>query len=182
MSAVNINVSFFDNNDSDLEFIGELYGITFIGEDYSPEDKYNAVVNIKKHASYEGFKGLKAKDTNGKLIGFAYGYSSLPEQFYRGKIEAQLSETQTNNWLSDCFEFVELAVDPSYKRLGIASQLHDTLLDNIDHKTSILTTWVNNSPAINLYKNKGWELIKVDAPVITKENPQVIMGKTTKQI
>ncbi|HEX7064090.1 MAG TPA: GNAT family N-acetyltransferase [Bacillales bacterium] len=95
------------------------------------------------------------------LIGFAYGYSSLPGQFYRGKIAAQLSETQANDWLSDCFEFVELAVNPSYKRLGIASQLHDILSDNVDYKTFILTTWVHNSPAINLYKNKGWELIVI---------------------
>jgi len=81
------------------------------------------------------------------------------------------------NWLNDCFEFVELAVDPMFKRLGIASKLHDALLDSIHHNTAILTTWIKNTPAINLYQSKGWEVIKRDVPVVTEGDLQVIMGK-----
>lgn len=175
-----INIYSFDANDPDLECLGKLYVLAFIGEHYASDDKHNAMLNIEKHAHYEGFKGLKAKDANGEVIGFAYGYSSLPGQFYREKIAAQLTDAQLSYWLADCFEFVELAVSSSHQRLGIASRLHDTLLDDIGYKTSILTTWMHNHPAIHLYENKGWELIKEEAPVITRDNPQVIMGKAVQ--
>ncbi|MEC5425796.1 GNAT family N-acetyltransferase [Virgibacillus sp. C22-A2] len=173
----NIEIVHFYYNDPDIEKIGELYCTIFLTDDYSLEDKENAIKNIKKHASYEGFIGLKAKDNKGNIIGFTYGYTSLPEQFYRGKITKQLSELEIKTWLFNCFEFVELAVNHSYKRLGIASKLHDILLENINRKTAVLTTGIENIPAISLYKKKGWEIIKKDAPIISEDNLQVIMGK-----
>lgn len=173
----NIETSSFGMCDADIDLIGELYCITFIGQDFRSEDLDGAVANIAKHSGYKGFKGLKAKDESGNLIGFTYGYTSLPQQFYRKKLEEQLTKVQRVTWLSDCFEFVELAVSPFNKRLGVGSQLYNKLMDKLDNKTSILTTWVDNIPAINFYKNKGWVLIKGYAPVISEANPQVIMGK-----
>ncbi|WP_194841384.1 GNAT family N-acetyltransferase [Salinibacillus xinjiangensis] len=167
----------FDQHDPDLEQIGELYCRTFIGENYSLKDMENALKNVKKHASYKGFKCLKAKSQTGNLVGFTYGYTSLPGQFYRGKIASQLPGRMTTEWLSDCFEFVELAVNSSYRRLGIASQLHDKLLEDINHNTSVLTTSENNYPAIHFYQKKGWQIIKNHAAVLSKDDPQVIMGK-----
>ncbi|WP_093855241.1 GNAT family N-acetyltransferase [Tenuibacillus multivorans] len=111
------------------------------------------------------------------MVGFTYGYTSLPQQFYRQKIEQQLSVDERNTWLGHCFEFVELAVDSSYKRQGIGGQLHNELLSNLTHQTSILTTHIDNLPAINLYKQKGWDMIKTNAPIITADHLQVIMGK-----
>ncbi|MFA1821136.1 GNAT family N-acetyltransferase [Virgibacillus oceani] len=173
----NIEIIQFYYNDSDLDDIGGLYCRTFLEKGFSREDKENAIKNINKHTNYKGFKGLKAKDREGNIVGFTYGYTSLPKQFYRQKVAEQLSEVEINTWLNNCFEFVELAVSPSYKRLGIASELHDSLLEKNSHKTSILTTGVDNSPAINLYRKKGWKLIKSVAPVISDGNLQVIMGK-----
>jgi len=77
----NIGIDCFEASDIDLEEIGKLYCITFIGKDYSFDDLHNVINNIRKHAGYAGFKGLKAKDENGKVVGFAYGYTSLPDQF-----------------------------------------------------------------------------------------------------
>ncbi|RLL48283.1 N-acetyltransferase [Oceanobacillus piezotolerans] len=173
----NIKITPFYCNDPDLEEIGELYCIAFLNKNFSLEDKEKAIININKHADYEGFKGLKAINTLGNIVGFSYGYTSIPKQFYREKIANQLSEIEIHTWLNNSFEFVELAVSPSYKRLGIASRLHDTLLEMIDHRTAVLTTNVNNLPAINLYRKKGWELIKTNAPVLSNHSLQMIMGK-----
>ncbi|WP_100013176.1 GNAT family N-acetyltransferase [Lentibacillus sediminis] len=148
-----------------------LWGILIRG------DKGNIIKNINKHTNYEGFRGFQARDEEGNIIGFTYGYTSLPEQFYRQKIAEQLSEAEIKIWLSSCFEFVELAVDATYKRLGIGSKLHDVLLEEVDHNTSILTTNVENSPAVNLYQKKGWKVIKSHAPVISEDSLQVIMVK-----
>lgn len=167
----------FGKKDEDLHSIAALYCKTFLGDNYTCEDFESAIKNINKHTSYEGFKGLKAKDENGTLIGFTYGYTSLPDQFYREKLAAQLTDQQQIEWLNDCFEFVELAVDTKVKRLGIGGKLHDRLLSEIDHDTSVLTTSVENSPAINLYIGKGWKVIKENAAVISMDDVQVIMGK-----
>ncbi len=83
-----------------------------------------------------------------------------PNNFTEKKIANQLSDDKIDFWLADCFEFVELAVNHSYKRLGVASKLHDELLANTNCGTAVLTTAIKNKPALNLYKKKGWEVIK----------------------
>lgn len=171
-----ITVSPFYTNDSDLQSIGELYCLLFSREESSPEDIKRAVENINKHTSYEGFQGFKAKDEDGRLAGFAYDYQSFPGQFYREKPAAQLTEAEIIYWLKDCFEFVELVVEPSCKRRGIGSLLHDRLMMENGNEMSVLTTWVANQPAIRLYEKKGWQLIKSNVPVVSADNPQVIMG------
>lgn len=79
--------------------------------------------------------------------------------------------------MSNCFEFVELAVDTSFKRRGFGSTLHDFLLENVDHHTSILTTGTENSSAVNLYRKKGWKVIKSHAPVTSEADLQMILVK-----
>lgn len=172
-----VTIQSFHEHDADLNRIGKLFCRTFTGDHYSDSELENAVSNITKHAGYEGFKGLKAKNQDDRLIGFAYGYFSLPHQFYRKRLELQLTPEQTAKWLSDCFEFVEMAVNPGYRRRRVGGHLHDKLLENSPQKTSVLTTSVDNFPAIQLYKQKGWEVVKADAAVISESQLQVIMGK-----
>ncbi|MBP1949676.1 N-acetyltransferase [Virgibacillus litoralis] len=173
----NIIIIPFDKKNEDLHSIAALYCKTFIGNTYTSLDFESAVENINKHTSYNGFRGLMAKDKSGTLIGFTYGYTSLPGQFYREKLAAQLTDKQQIEWLNNCFEFVELAVENKVKRMGIGGKLHDRLLSEINHDTSVLTTSPENNPAINLYISKGWEVIKENAAVISMGDVQVIMGK-----
>ncbi|SEP55691.1 GNAT family N-acetyltransferase [Piscibacillus halophilus] len=175
-----IQYKFFNHDDTDLENIGKLYCKTFIRTHFTGEDLKSVIQNISKHSTYKGFVGLKAKSNQGHIIGFTYGYTSLPDQFYRQKIEAQLSGVELKYWLEDCFEFVELAVDIKYRRKGIAKLLHDQLLNSVVHTTSLLTTSIDNYPAIQFYRRNNWEVIKNNAAVITDQNLQVIMGKKLK--
>ncbi|RTR33993.1 N-acetyltransferase [Robertmurraya yapensis] len=161
----------FTYNDSDMAQIAELYCRMFLDE------QENVLQNINKHACYEGFKGLKAKNLEGEIVGFAYGYTSSAEQFYHQKMVKHFSEDEVGTWLSDCFEFVELAVRPDYQRRSTASQLHDLLLENNIQRTSVLTTGIRNEAAIHFYEKKGWERIKDNVPVLSESNLQVIMGK-----
>lgn len=171
----NIKIDDFYHRDPDIEKIAELYCVTFLTDNYSMEE--NAIKNINKHANYEGFIGLKANDDDRNIVGFTYGYTSLPGQFYREKIAEHLSEEDIKTWLFNCFEFVELAVLPSYRRLGIASKLHHALLESVNYNSAVLTTGMENRPAINFYRKHGWEMIKKDVPVISEDNLQAIMGK-----
>lgn len=167
-------------NDPDLAGIGGLYCKVFL-KSISLNDIENAKLNINKHAGYKGFKGLKAKDDKDNIIGFTYGYTSMPHQFYYQKIVNHLSAEEINDWMDNCFEFAELAVDPDNRRLGVASKLHDLLLENLNNKSSVLTTGAGYKPAINLYRKKGWQVIKNNVMVISGDNLQMIMEKRLVQ-
>lgn len=172
-----IEIHSFDGNDPMLYEMANLNCLVFIGLDYSSKDLDQITGTFQKHSTYPGFTGVKALSENGKMIGFAYGYESTAGQFYRSMLEGQLTEEQTRVWLSDCFEFVELAVAPSARYNGIGNMLHDKLIGHITNGTSVLTTEVGNTPAISLYTKKGWEVIKSDAPVLSTDSLQLIMGK-----
>ncbi|WP_081867098.1 GNAT family N-acetyltransferase [Halobacillus karajensis] len=73
-------------------------------------------------------------------------------------------------------EIVAVPLDPLHKRKGIGSSLHNKVLDRVPYSTSVLTTAIDNKPAINLYKGKGWKVIKENASVISSDNLQVILG------
>jgi ribosomal protein S18 acetylase RimI-like enzyme len=166
----------FNQHDQDINKLAELYCRTFLRGDVSTTEAEEAKSNLLKHAGYKGFKGVKAVDVEGNLAGFAYGFTSLPGQFYRVKLEAQLSKELAYAWLSDCFEFVEMAVSPSFRRQGIAGKMHDRLIVSQSHQTSVLTTGMSNEGAIRFYEKKGWKVLKREAAVIGASNLQIIMG------
>jgi len=128
-----------------------------------------------KHSTYPGYTGWVAVCED-RIVGFAYGFSSTSGQFYRSKLESVLEDNEIHSWLSDCFEFVEMAVLPEFRRQGIASTLEKRLLDKAHHKTSVLTTETANEDARFLYEKLGWENVK-EAQLMQSEDPMLIMGK-----
>ena len=57
------------------------------------------------------------------MIGFAYGYASLPGQYYHELLARAFDREECDKWLRDCFEFVELAVHPSFRKQGLGRML-----------------------------------------------------------
>ncbi|GEN88887.1 hypothetical protein [Oceanobacillus sojae] len=82
----NIEIDYFNSNDSDIEKIAKLYCMTFLTDNILLEDKENAVKNIRKHTGYEGFIGLKCKDAKGKLIGLHMAIQVCPNNFTEKKL------------------------------------------------------------------------------------------------
>ena len=128
-----------------------------------------------QHSTYPGYTGWVAV-CDDRVVGFAYGFSSTAGQFYKSKLESVLEDKEIHSWLSDCFEFVEMAVLPEFRRQGIASTLEARLLDKAPHQTSVLTTGTANEEARFLYEKLGWESVK-EAEVVPAEDPLLIMGK-----
>lgn len=126
---------------------------------------------------YEGFKGLAVVNEFKDIICFSYGYTSLDGQYYRNLLKQALLPDQIQLWLDDCFEYVELAVQPNFRLKGLGTILHNNLLSNIKNKTSVLTTQVNNSVARLLYKKLGWADVKEPFYPSQDEIPFVIMRK-----
>lgn len=165
----NCHVIPFEAGDRQFDAIAELYSSVF-----PKGNKKEAEDRMKKHAGYHGFKGLAAISED-NVLGFSYGYTSLSDQFYNKKLRDALTPEQAGQWLSDCFEFVELAVHTNVRRSGVATLLHNRLLENLPHKTAVLTTQADNIPARTLYEGKGWQVIR--EPFYPFGEPYVMMGK-----
>jgi ribosomal protein S18 acetylase RimI-like enzyme len=147
------------------------------------EELYKSVWNksikepLVRHIKYKGFRGNRIISAEGRLIGFVYGYISLPEQYYHTLLSNELSQEEYDFWLKDCFEVVELVIHPLHRKRGFGSKLMRALLLGVDNKTAVLTTQVTNTAAQSLYTGLGWTVIK-NAFILNKtEAPFMIMGK-----
>lgn len=154
----------------------DAYLATFGVPPDRPQARADATAMFHKHAGYPGWRGLVALADGGEVLGFAYGYTSTPGQFYRSRIETALGPALSERWLGDCFEFVELGVIPRARRQGIGGYLHDALLHGLPHRTAVLTTWVGNTPARALYASKGWQVLLEPWHSAPDGEPYVILG------
>ncbi|SET54376.1 Ribosomal protein S18 acetylase RimI [Salinibacillus kushneri] len=144
---------------------------------WQSEDNDSIYERFLRHSTYEGYKGLVVVNGYGEIAGFAYGYTSLPGQYYNGLLAKELDSIERKKWLGDCFEFVELAVDSNYRKQGFGRLLVRNLLEGLVHKTAILTTQVHNHSARHFYEGLDWEVVKEPFFPSEKSEPFVIMGK-----
>jgi ribosomal protein S18 acetylase RimI-like enzyme len=155
-------------NENRIKSIDNLYREVW---DYSIKER------LIKHSSYPGFSGFVCLSDNEEFVGFTYGYSSLPGQYYHDILAKELDSTGYALWLSNCFELVELVVHPSYRNQGYAKWLVTELLKDVQNKTTILTTQVNNQSARHLYQALDWTTVKEPFFPSNDGTPYVIMGK-----
>ncbi|WP_224333966.1 GNAT family N-acetyltransferase [Haloprofundus halobius] len=134
-----------------------------------------AATQFERHAEYPGYRGFAAVEDD-EVLGFVYGYTSAPGQFYHDQLATALGPERTERWLRNCFEFVELAVAEDARRRGLGTSLHDSVLDGLSHETSVLTTGVDNDPARALYEREGWQTVH-DAFELNEGNPMVVMAR-----
>ncbi|MFC7371482.1 GNAT family N-acetyltransferase [Fictibacillus iocasae] len=165
-------VKIMDSSEEALTEIARCYGRVWGGG----EDVF--LERLKRHRTYEGFLGIAAYTNEKQLAGFAYGYTSEKGQYYRTLLELALTQEQSEYWLKDCFEFVELAVENSYRGMGIGKELAESLLNRAEQKTAVLTTQSDNVSAVHLYDNLNWTTLHEHfLPTADSSLPYVIMGK-----
>lgn len=100
--------------------------------------------------------GTNRFDGTKDVVGYVYGYSSAADQRYHRQLRRSLPHHLSARWLTDCFELVELGVHPAHRRRGVATALHDAVLDGVEHNTAVLTTGVHNDAALALYTALDW--------------------------
>lgn len=137
---------------------------------------------LPRHVDRDGFRLVVAREaTTRQIVGFAYGYTGRPGQWWYDTVAAALGDARAREWMSDCFEFVEMALLPVMQGYGIGGRLHDALLDGQRQRTAILSTYRADTNAMMLYRKRGWEplledfVYPSDSP--TEDKPFVIMGK-----
>ncbi len=112
---------------------------------------------LRRHSGYGGFRAFGAFNLRSRLLGFSYGYTSVPGLWWREQVAAPLSAAQRQEWFSDAFEFAELHVHPSAQGNHLGSELHDRLVVSHAHRTALLTVMHRSARARQLYASRGWQ-------------------------
>ena len=127
------------------------------------------------HAQRRGFRCCVARQDD-QIVGFAYGFTATPGDGWWENVAERLTDEAVETWLMDCFAFAELAVIPSAQGRGIGGQLHDALLSGLPHRTAMLSAFQGETPALQLYRQRGWVTLLCDFAPPGSEHPYVVMG------
>lgn len=111
----------------------------------------------RRHVERAGFRGFAAIH-RGRVVGFTYGYTSRPGQWWHDQVRVALGPG-ADRWLIDAFEYVELAVLPSHQGRGIGRSLHDHLIASQEHSRAVLSTLAEPTAGSHLYTTTGWMVL-----------------------
>lgn len=115
---------------------------------------------LGRHAAREDFRFLGAFAGDGALVGFVYGYTGSPGQWWYDRVARALDRAARREWLEPRhFEFTELAVHPDFQGRGVGSLLHDRVLEGLPHERALLSALADNAPVVAFYRHRGWESI-----------------------
>jgi ribosomal protein S18 acetylase RimI-like enzyme len=139
---------------------------------------------LDKHAARDEFRAVVARRMDRDpfrdgtaIVGFAYGYRSGKGQWWHDKVAAALGREKAAYWLSDAFEFVELAVRPAQQGLGLGGKLHDALLHGVKNRTAVLSTLDAETAGFHLYRKRNWQVLISDYNFPNVSRPYMIMGR-----
>lgn len=132
---------------------------------------------LRRHAERAGFHCVAATPPDGSaLVGFGYGYTSQPGQWWHDQVVRQLDSATVEEWFLDAFEVVELAVRPEAQGHGIGQRLHDELLAPAPNRTAVLSTLDADTRGLRLYRKRGWQIIRSGFHFGGVREPYLIMG------
>jgi GNAT superfamily N-acetyltransferase len=146
---------------------------------YTPEHVARQFVDdtLPTHSTRRDFRCVVARDTtHDMVVGFSYGYTGEPGQWWREAVASALDDQTAAHWLRDYFEFVELAVAPSSQGRGIGGRIHDTLLAGVRQPRAMLSTHAVPTPARHMYDRRGWVVLRDNFRFPSASHPFTIMG------
>jgi ribosomal protein S18 acetylase RimI-like enzyme len=110
---------------------------------------------VAAHAQRGGFRAAATLGDAGELLGFGYGYTSGPGQWWHDQVRSALRRDERKAWLSDCFELVELHVRPDAQGHGLGRRQLEALLDGVPNATVLLST-----PEADEHASRAWRLYR----------------------
>ncbi len=113
-------------------------------------------VSARKHVTLPGFACRAALIDDGTLVGFGYGYTTGPGQWWHDLVRRALDQNAAREWLFDAFELSELHVLPEYHGIGIGRRLLASLAAGIPHSAMLLSTPDADTRAFRLYRDTGF--------------------------
>ena len=108
------------------------------------------------HVHRNGFVAALARDCEGVVVGFGYGYHGRPGDWWHDVVARAVGRRTAQEWLSDSFELAELHVRPGHQGHGTGRRLLDSVLGRAAGTTAVLSTHDRDSPAHRLYLSVGF--------------------------
>jgi GNAT superfamily N-acetyltransferase len=112
-----------------------------------------------RHRGRHGFRLARAYERDA-LVGFAYGYTGEPGQWWTDNARTVLQPEVADAWLGGHFEVVSLGVLEEARGAGIGRGLMHALTDGLAHdRLLLMATSDASEPARRLYASLGWRVI-----------------------
>ncbi|MHA3704803.1 GNAT family N-acetyltransferase [Jatrophihabitans sp. YIM 134969] len=111
----------------------------------------------RAHTRYDGFASVAAVHTpSGRLLGFGYGYTSRPGQWWHDLVRRAVEPSTAEVWMADAFELSELHVSPDAQGRGIGRAVLAALASRTTESTMLLSTPDAETRAFRLYTDLGF--------------------------
>lgn len=108
------------------------------------------------HAGRPGFRAVAALDPHDVLLGFGYGYTCGPGQWWHDQVARALDPSTAEQWLRAGLELCELHVTPARQGAGLGRTMLLRLLETAPHPAVLLSTPEGESRAWRLYRSLGF--------------------------
>jgi GNAT superfamily N-acetyltransferase len=143
------------NGDDLLALKDEVAGLVAAG----PADAVPFEASLRAHVRKPGFRACTARGTDGRLVGFAYGWEGGPGEWWWDIVAGVVNEDVRRRWFADCFQLAELTVLPEVKRSGIGTALHDAVLDLTERPHAVLSTRCDDGDALAFFATNSWRTV-----------------------
>jgi ribosomal protein S18 acetylase RimI-like enzyme len=137
--------------------VQEAMGIYVRAMHYGEAAGIHRAITARKHVENEGFACRAALTADDRLVGFGYGYTTRPGQWWHDLVRRALDRDTANDWLHNAFELSELHVLPEMQRQGIGQRLLHSLAADIPHQAMLLSTPDSDTRAFRMYRQMGFE-------------------------
>jgi ribosomal protein S18 acetylase RimI-like enzyme len=132
-----------------------------------------------KHATWLDFR-LFVATYEGIPVGFVYGYTSRPGQWWHDTIRPALEAAGHAAWQRDAVELAEIAVSPAVQGRGIGTAMLEAFLADAEGRAILLSTMANPADrAQALYRRHGFVDLVAGFlyPGATEEEAAILMGR-----
>lgn len=136
--------------------LNEAMAIYVVAMNYPSYAGAQRSVTAQGHTSYAGFACRAAVRPDGRLVGFGYGYTSTPGQWWHDLVRRAVTDEIAADWMRDAFELSEMHVLPPYQGVGIGRRLLTSLAAAIPHDAMLLSTPDNDTRAFRMYRKLGF--------------------------
>jgi len=145
---------------------------------------YAQALNLDWKAEYAGFRHYvqtfpefqgRVAVVGGEVVGIGWGTRTQPGEWLYDRVAVQIGSD--HQVLQDAWLLNTLAVLEEYRRQGIASHLHDALLEAQPCTRALVCTSIDNESARRLYELKGWQYFQPNCTINAGTRRMVVLRK-----
>lgn len=138
------------------ERVGEAMDIYVQAMSYPRHAGGQRAVTARRHVANPGFACRVALRDDGALVGFGYGYTTAPGQWWHDLVRRAIPAPLAEGWMANAFELSELHVLPDYQGARVGRRILVELADAIPHAAMLLSTPDADTRAFRLYRTLGF--------------------------